>query len=175
MKKRKKALNTSIHKRIKEIRLDTEKTHVQMARVLGVTLSTYRKYEIGVHAPSPATMMTYVKEYGISLEWLMLNRGPKYFDDITKALETSEKLEKENESLTQELQETREKLKDETKKSKANKEAFVPEDAEVITNKDLVELFRYIKKNSLFKHRLMISFLQHKTDSQNPDTPKKEI
>ncbi len=174
MTKRKKALSTSIHKRIIELRLDAGKTHVQMARFMGVHLSTYHKYETGTAAPSPVTMMNYIKEYGISLEWLMLNRGPKYFKDITTALKNSETLVKENEALKLELQEKDQLLKDEKEKSKSKKETFVPDGAEVVTEKELVELVQYTRNNRNFKHRLLLAFDNHKENPENQDMPDLE-
>ncbi len=131
-----------------------------MARLLGITQSTYQRYEYGDHAPSPFTMNLYVKEFGISLEWLILGRGPKYFGDIRNALEKVKKLEKENESLKQELDAL-----------KGEHQAHNPEGSVVVKEKDMVELFRYTDENPLLKHQLLTYFFQYKSNPQVQDIP----
>ncbi len=157
---RKRTLDTGIHKRVKEIRLKAGKERLQMANILGVTLSSYYKYENGETVPSPAIMMTYVKQFGVSLDWLQLDRGPMHFGEITKALEDVKKLKEENE-----------RLKQETENLESEKGALLPEGAVVVVEKDLVELFRYIDENTLFKYELLTHFHKYKAEHKNMDAP----
>ncbi len=181
--RRKKSLDTKIHKRIKAIRIEAGKSHLEMAQALGVSISTYHKYEGGACAPSPATMMSYVQQYDFTLEWLMLGRGPKHFNDMTKAFEDVETLREENEGLKRELQEVQQRLNRELQEKQqqlekereafaAEKKVLLPEGAAVITEKDLVELFQYLDENTLFKYELLTHFHKYKAAEQkNLDVP----
>ncbi len=164
---RPKTPNTGIHMRLKEIRLKEGKCMHGMARLLGVAVNTYRRYEHGDYAPSPATMNIYVKTFDISLEWLLLGRGPKNFEDIPRALEQVKTLETEKEELTKET----EQLQRQLESLKAEHESFNPAGSIVVTEKDMVELIRYSDANPLFKYQLLTYFFQYKGNPKLQHTP----
>ncbi|MCP5046938.1 MAG: helix-turn-helix transcriptional regulator [bacterium] len=74
--------------RFKVIRESTGKKQKQMAREIGVTYETYNRYEKGQIIPSLHILKRVAVLYRISLDWLLLNRGPMYFEEKEGEKET---------------------------------------------------------------------------------------
>lgn len=130
------------------IRKQRNITRPQMAAELNISLSAYTKYETKRNFPSFEVLSRLVKKFNISLDWLLLNKGPMHFSH-------TEKMMKENELLKQQIAEEEERK---------NLAPVIPEDAMVITEPELKDLFGYMQGNPLFKHQLLTHFYNYKLE-----------
>ncbi len=161
----------NVHKRIKEIRLKAGKSGPEMADAMGICRSGYRKYEAGDSLPSHEKMMLYVEQHDISLEWLLLARGPMNFSTINNAFEEVKQLKEETERLSQEKEQLKQELQKMEARIQEEKQPPLPAWAKVITEKDLAELVQFIEDTPLFKYQLLAHFHQFKKDPKNQDMP----
>ncbi len=53
----------------------------RLAASLGIELDTYTRYTITARTPSLEILATLAVQYNLSLDWLILDRGPTYFKD----------------------------------------------------------------------------------------------
>ncbi len=85
MQLKNKALLKQIGNRLRKVREVLKLTPTQIAGTLEVRLSAYRKNEQGLNAPGLRTLETMLKRHGISLNWLLFNRGPMRVSDTQKS------------------------------------------------------------------------------------------
>lgn len=141
----KKTINSAgIASRLKAIRIDKKLTTHEMAAQLGTNANNYRKYERGMFLPTIHVQLILAQKFGISLDWLILNKGPMYSDQIETAL-------RENEQRKQEVLQIREQV--------------VPPDAMIVTSPEIKELLRFIEENPVYKFQLLSHFYQYKQGS----------
>ena len=69
----------------------------EMARRLELDKTTYMRYENCANAPALKTLCQLGLEYGFSLDWYILNRGPQYYEEIKNKLKIAEEVKKEPE------------------------------------------------------------------------------
>ncbi len=75
---------TEISPRIKEMRETLGFTHEKMAGHLGVQRPSYGKYEHGEAFPGPGALYKLLNTFNVSLNWLIGNKGPKFYKEETK-------------------------------------------------------------------------------------------
>ncbi len=176
---------TGTASRITAIRQKSGLNRPQMAEKLGISRNGYGKYELGHHCPPAHIQRKLALEFGIALDWFLLNRGPMHFSTVQQALEDSKQLEQQledNKQLKRQLEESTAQNRELEQELNTLREAIppepatppptIPEDALVITSSELKELFEHLEKNPLTKHKLLTQFYAHKN---NPgETGKKE-
>jgi transcriptional regulator with XRE-family HTH domain len=85
MANREKELRQEISTRFRRMRKALGRTQDHIADRLGVIRQTYSRYETGKLVPGISTMELLAKRFNISLDWLLVNRGPVFYQEKTKA------------------------------------------------------------------------------------------
>ncbi|MCX6579214.1 MAG: helix-turn-helix transcriptional regulator [Candidatus Aminicenantes bacterium] len=67
--------------KLSQLRQNLKETRSQMADRLGIWRSTYIRNENGETPISYKTMISLVNRFGVSLDWMVLNKGPMYFKE----------------------------------------------------------------------------------------------
>jgi transcriptional regulator with XRE-family HTH domain len=67
--------------KLSQLRQNQKDTISQMADHLGVWRSTYVRNENGETPLSYKAMIAMVDYYGVSLDWLVVNKGPMYYEE----------------------------------------------------------------------------------------------
>lgn len=89
MKKMHGKLTLGVGNRMKQIRSSIHLNQSQMAAKLGLSQSAYYKNETGETVPGLPTLNYLQTNLDISLDWLLLGKGPMYYRDkhaVTKEL-----------------------------------------------------------------------------------------
>jgi transcriptional regulator with XRE-family HTH domain len=156
---------SQIGTRIKRIRTTHKMSTNDFAAMLELSVNAYRKYERGLNTPSHKALILLVKNLDISLDWLLLNKGPMYFSEIENAFKENKELKQvaaqkdDKQSETQKEQET---IKT------SSKEPEIPEDAMIVTAPEIKELIQYMEDNPLFKYQMLTHFYTYKQEGKNP-------
>jgi len=74
----KKKLLKQIGQKLQEIRQPLNHSHSAMADSIGINRSSYFRYENGETTPQVTSLYKLGSKYGISLDWLIMDRGPMY-------------------------------------------------------------------------------------------------
>ncbi len=69
-----------ISSRLKEVRLHFGHTQKKMAAYFGMGSNAYGKAENGYNAPGLKIFYILATRFGISLDWLVLGRGPMFYE-----------------------------------------------------------------------------------------------
>ncbi len=115
----------------------------EMRERLGVTRSAYWKYEAGEGFPGFNSIKLLSDQFGVSMDWLMFEKGPMFFKEKEKKAELEE-LKRENTRLLEKVEEV-EKRRDEEK--------MKPE---------LAELFRHMENIPVLRYELLTDFHKFK-------------
>ncbi len=67
--------------KLRQLRQNLKETRSQMADRLGIWRSTYIRNENGETPISYKTMLSLVHRSGVSLDWMVLNKGPMYYKE----------------------------------------------------------------------------------------------
>jgi transcriptional regulator with XRE-family HTH domain len=70
-----------VGERLANVRRRLNYSRQEMARVLGLKSSGYFKNESGETFLSVTTLSRLQKNFDISIDWLLFNKGPMYFKD----------------------------------------------------------------------------------------------
>ena len=132
--------------RLINIRRQLQYSPGEMAARLGIGLNGYYKNETGETTPSQKTLYQLQKEYGISMDWFLFNKGPVRFRDKPAETEKSQKVA-ETEAETE--------AKKSTSKEKVNPET-----------KDLLD---HMEQDPLLRHEIMVYFYKYKEKKTTPD------
>ncbi|NIM11540.1 MAG: helix-turn-helix domain-containing protein [Candidatus Aminicenantes bacterium] len=76
-----KALKREMSLRFKQMREALEYSQEKMAAHLGVVRPSYTKYESGFALPSLPTLRVLAASFDVSLDWLVANKGPMFFNE----------------------------------------------------------------------------------------------
>jgi len=95
----------SVGEKLQTMREEWGLERQQMATRLGLTVSTYYKYEIGVSMPGMQTLNLLVNEHGISLDWLFFDKGPRFFKNKSRLDLLEQEVEKTRQALVKAEQE----------------------------------------------------------------------
>ncbi|MCP4151285.1 MAG: helix-turn-helix transcriptional regulator, partial [bacterium] len=93
-KKRIKEFKT-IGERLRQVRVNHKLNRQQMATRLGVRWNSYYKYETGVNFPGLSVLYTLNKEFGITMDWILLGKGPM----SQRAMDSEKELESRNRDI----------------------------------------------------------------------------
>ena len=67
--------------KLSQLRQHLKETRSQMADRLGIWRSTYIRNENGETPISYKTMISLVNRFGVSLDWMVLNKGPMHYEE----------------------------------------------------------------------------------------------
>lgn len=76
-----KKLMREIGEKLRNIRNSLNLRNFQMADSLGIYRTSYYRNELGETAPQLSGLYQLGKLYDISMDWLILDRGPKYYKE----------------------------------------------------------------------------------------------
>jgi transcriptional regulator with XRE-family HTH domain len=152
--KQSKNLN-EIASRLRTLRLQKKLPVKQMAAQLGISPNGYRKYERSIYLPPLHLQVILAEQFGISLDWLILNKGPMYIDEIETAVRENQQRKQHEPQKPVEIQEIEEST---------NREPVVPPDAMIVTSPEIKELLRFMEDNPVFKFQLLSQFYRYKQD-----------
>jgi len=82
-----------IGERLRTVRRHLNYTRRQMAGVLRIHQSGYYKNESGETYPRPETLFRLQRDYGISMDWLLSNKGPMFYKQKDREKEKEPALE----------------------------------------------------------------------------------
>ena len=74
-------IKKSFGERLKQIRKSLSYNQEKMAAVFGLSRESYAKKEIGDTYPGYGVMRKLAVDYNISMDWLLMGRGPMRFED----------------------------------------------------------------------------------------------
>jgi len=141
--------------RLKTVRKQNNLLRTQMAEALDVCVNGYRKCERGENGLSQQSQIILAEKFDISLNWLLLDKGPMHLTDIEKAL-------LENVQLKQEIR----RQEQMGKNGNAGSDKL-PKMVEV-TTPEVRELLEFMEANPLFKFQLLTHFYRFKQEGQAP-------
>ena len=81
MPKNRGTFHQGVGERLAKVRHQLKYSRQEMARVLGLKSSGYSKNESGDTLPGLTTLNLLQKNFDISIDWLLFNKGPMYFKD----------------------------------------------------------------------------------------------
>jgi transcriptional regulator with XRE-family HTH domain len=79
--------------KLRKLRESLRLRYFEMAGRLDINRATYTRYEDGTTPPGIKTLCKLGLEYGFSLDWFILNRGPQYYEAVEKKLALASKKE----------------------------------------------------------------------------------
>lgn len=134
--------------RLRLLRKKLGYTQNDMAGRIGVSAGGYKKYEIGQRLLSMTVQFRLVKEFNISLDWLLLGRGPMYGSDKQPNLE----LQKEVESLQGQISEME-------LREKRNRESYP---------KEMWDLMEAMNRDEVLYHEVLAHFKRYQRSTGAP-------
>jgi DNA-binding XRE family transcriptional regulator len=72
-------LKEEVGKRLRQIRRHFGYQQDRMAQLIEISKVTYGKNERGLHLPETLTLVSLHKQLGVSVEWLLFNRGSMFW------------------------------------------------------------------------------------------------
>lgn len=141
--------STGIASRMRTIRTEKGLTVLELSSQLGVGPNDYRKYESAVYTPPVHIQVMLAQKFNISLDWLILNKGPMYRDQIETALRQSEKFKQEG-----------------PEKSVQTGGEEVPSDAVIVTSPEIKDLVRFMEANPVYKFQMLSDFYRYKQETE---------
>lgn len=139
-----KDLTKDVGIKMRKLRQSLKLSNSRMAARLNVSRGTYSRNEEGKSMPGVATLIKLNKDYNISLEWLLLNKGPMYY-----------------------LKEPSESEKEETPPEEIKEEPPEPHPAIRLLESlgsESEELLEHMDRIPLLRHKVMVLFHTFKED-----------
>lgn len=123
-------------------------TQEDMAGRIGVSPGGYKKYEIGQRLLSMSVQFRLVKEFDISLDWLLLGRGPMYIDD-----------KQPNQELQQQVEQLNTQLNDMQQQAKQDRESYP---------KEMWQLMEAMNRDDILYHEVLAHFKRYQRNTGSP-------
>jgi transcriptional regulator with XRE-family HTH domain len=163
-----------IASRITAIRKGQKFTRLQMAEALNLSPNAYTKYERALNFPSFKSQAILSEKFGISLDWLLLNKGVMYLSEIEKIIRENQVLKQEQEKWADLEKQYKIEKQQEIKKQEEvqNKEPVISADGIMVTDADIKELIRFMEDNPLFKHQLLVYFYRFRQGKPGNQVPE---
>ncbi len=157
----------TVASRLKIVREQAGCTGRAMASRLGITPGGYTKNEQGMNFPRLDTLQRLSEVFHVSLDWLLLNKGPMYYKEKgekgRELEQTVDRLEQTREELEQKVTELESQLEVERRE----RERVAQEKAAAIeSNPEVRTLLDYMERVPVFYHELMLYFHKYKDDKE---------
>lgn len=171
-----KKIKEAVAVRLKTVREQAGCTMREMAVRLHITSGAYSKNERGLNFPGLDTLRCLARDFDVSMDWLLFEKGPMYNkekEQREKELEqTMETMKQTVQTLEQNLEELKGQLEEERKKQ----EKAAQERANAIEmNPEVRELLDNMERDPIFYHTLMLNFQEHKLEKNElGETSKKK-
>jgi transcriptional regulator with XRE-family HTH domain len=151
VKKKSKDGYSGIASRLKLLRSKLGYTQAEMGGRIGVSAGGYRKYEVGQRLPALPVQHRLVKEFDLSMDWLLFNKGPMYNKDKSPDTE----IERRTLQLKQQLEQAQLRRQD---MEAAHKKELEDLSARFHLPPELQELIDYMKKDDVLYHEILAYF-----------------
>jgi transcriptional regulator with XRE-family HTH domain len=135
--------------RLRLLRSKLGYTQDAMAGRVGVSPGGYKKYEVGQRLLSLSVQYRMVKEFNVSLDWLLLGKGPMYSSD-----------KQPNQDLEQEVQRLNGKLLEMERQAQESREAY---------KKEMWELMDAMNRDEVLYYEIMAHFKRYHRGAGAPD------
>jgi DNA-binding XRE family transcriptional regulator len=131
----------NIGQKLQEIRSSLNLEGFAMADHIGAYRTSYRHYEMGDTAPQITCLYRLAHTDNISLDWLIVDRGPKFYKEKEIPIQSVPVPEppKETETLPA-----------------------------IAHERDVKELLEYMEKDPLLRHELLLMFYKYKKNQELP-------
>jgi len=86
----KRKLRKEIGARLAQLRETLNLPRTKISGMIGIDRASIQRYEEGQYFPEISTLVTLSGVLGISLDWLLVNRGPMYYNEKIAETEASE-------------------------------------------------------------------------------------
>lgn len=150
--------------RVKQFRKEQGLSPAEMAHRLDMLPSGYYKIERGEQFFSLRVLQVFTREFGISLDWLVFNNGPRYVRDKNsladiekKYSELRQQYDTDTAHLKKELEACKKKLVDIPGKEPELKGRYHPSN-----HVEVKELLDYFENAPTFFYEMMLQFNKHK-------------
>jgi transcriptional regulator with XRE-family HTH domain len=95
-----KSLKNAVSSKLIQLRQSLHYSTKKMAGYFNVSAITYHRYEQSKMLPGFTALYSAAEKLGISLDWLVCNKGPIYYKEIEKKIQVEEKKETPQDFLT---------------------------------------------------------------------------
>ena len=141
----------AVGNKLRALRRQLNYSRARMAAYFELSVSGYSKNENGETLPGLSTLRRLSDDFEISLDWLILNKGPKYF---------KEKEAPKQEELDQEKQQQQKQVEEKV----VRWEAVMP---------DVKDLLEYMEQDPLLRHEVLAFFYKYKKKNKEEEKPPK--
>ena len=169
MRARDKKLTVTTARKMRILREENDLTKIQMAHKLGILAKSYRLYENGETIPGINTLTAVIEHFGVAMDWLIFDRGPKYIED--KA--STDALQKEIDRLKTVMANDRQTFEDTLRKKdekieelEKTLEKIAAVNIDILTQTGITELLKLIEENPVFYYKLMLYVEEYKTETK---------
>jgi transcriptional regulator with XRE-family HTH domain len=170
-----KKIKQAVGLRLKAIREQVGCTMREMAVRLHITSGAYSKNERGLNFPGLDTLKCLARDFDISMDWLIFEKGPMYNkekEQREKELEqTVETLKQTVQTLEQNLEGLKGQLEEERKKQEKAAQARA---TAIEMNPEVKELLDNLERDPIFYHKLMLNFQEHKLEKKEFEESSKK-
>ena len=132
-----KRLMAEVGRRLVQIREKLNYSLDDMARKTNLSSSGYYKNEAGMAFPNLYALNTLQRDMDISMDWLIFNKGPMFFQEKQPEPEPEPEPVEEENTLSLEN-----------------------------ASPDVRELFEYLESDRLFKHKVLVYFYKYKESKE---------
>jgi transcriptional regulator with XRE-family HTH domain len=159
-KKTQDSYSSHIGARLKLLRSKLNYKQDEMAGRIGVSLGGYKKYEVGQRLPSLPAQHRLSKEFDLSMDWLLFNKGPMYCRDKNEFTE----LQQENLQLKGQLEQAEVQRRD---LEEAHSKELEDQAARLRLPPELKELIDTMNKNDVLYYEILAHFKRFIHGSSN--------
>jgi transcriptional regulator with XRE-family HTH domain len=86
----KRKLRKEIGARLAQLRETLNLPRTKLSGMIGIDRASIQRYEEGQYFPEISTLVTFSRVLGISLDWLLVNKGPMYYKEKMPETEENE-------------------------------------------------------------------------------------
>jgi transcriptional regulator with XRE-family HTH domain len=170
-----KKIKQAVGLRLKTVREQAGCSMPEMAVRLHITPGAYSKNERGLNFPGLDTLQYLARDFDISMDWLIFEKGPMYNkekDQREKELEqTAAALKQTVQTLEQNLEGLQGQLEEERKKQEKAAQAMANA---IEMNPEVKELLDNLERDPIFYHKLMLNFQEYKLEKKELEESSKK-
>lgn len=159
MKSKPKQITAAATRKLIALRKELNLTKKQMAEKLEMTFGGYSKYERGEAIPGVRTLNIIINKFGVSVDWLIFDKGPKFIVDQSRVSQLEKEVEQLKTALDNQRKDCDTRLEEKNKKVESLEHQLKQnenQEPEVFKKPGIAELLDLVEKNRVFYHKLML-------------------
>lgn len=156
------------------LRKEQNLTLKQMCDNLGLKRGSYTRYENGQAIPGLHTLNMIVDKYGLSIDWLLFDREPKYIMDRSRLEELEKEVEQLKTSLDSQRKDSDARLEEKDKKIDDLEQQLNQKETkmlEVLNKTGIADLLDMVEKDAVLYHKLMLYVEDYKMQKAKTEAP----